>query len=396
MTTWFAPGRIEVLGKHTDYAGGRSLLAALDRGVTVRIESADVGLTARSDAMPGTITLDASLLPAGHWGNYLRTAASRLTNNFGALRPGHLEVSSTLPLASGMSSSSALLVASALALAHHSGLDRDPRWLARLGTPEALATYLACIENGASFGDLAGDRGVGTFGGSEDHTAMVCCHADELAQYSFAGRQPRREASIGFPSHLSFVVVMSGVLAEKTGPALAAYNRSAELAGEIVRRWNEATSRTDANIGQVLAADPSARTQLSRLTDGNSALRERLEQFIAESEEYVPAGADALRRGDLAAFGAVSAASWQGADAGLHNQIAETRHLASRAAELDAYAASPFGAGYGGSVWALTTTADAEAFGKAWLDDYLTAFPQHAGRASALVTRPAGGVRPLG
>ena len=32
--SWFVPGRIEVLGKHTDYAGGRSLLAAVDRGIT--------------------------------------------------------------------------------------------------------------------------------------------------------------------------------------------------------------------------------------------------------------------------------------------------------------------------------------------------------------------------
>ena len=35
---WFVPGRLEVLGKHTDYAGGRSLLAAVDRGVTITLE----------------------------------------------------------------------------------------------------------------------------------------------------------------------------------------------------------------------------------------------------------------------------------------------------------------------------------------------------------------------
>ena len=33
--TWFVPGRIEVFGKHTDYAGGRSLLAAVPRGFAV-------------------------------------------------------------------------------------------------------------------------------------------------------------------------------------------------------------------------------------------------------------------------------------------------------------------------------------------------------------------------
>ena len=38
MTRWFVPGRIEVLGKHTDYAGGSTLVAAVDRGVTISIE----------------------------------------------------------------------------------------------------------------------------------------------------------------------------------------------------------------------------------------------------------------------------------------------------------------------------------------------------------------------
>ena len=41
MTTWFSPGRIEVLGKHTDYAGGRCLIMALDRGVTATVTDAD-------------------------------------------------------------------------------------------------------------------------------------------------------------------------------------------------------------------------------------------------------------------------------------------------------------------------------------------------------------------
>ncbi|WP_220458772.1 galactokinase family protein [Schaalia sp. JY-X169] len=32
--SWFVPGRVEVFGKHTDYAGGRSLLIASEQGVT--------------------------------------------------------------------------------------------------------------------------------------------------------------------------------------------------------------------------------------------------------------------------------------------------------------------------------------------------------------------------
>ena len=66
-----------------------------------------------------------------------------------------------------------------------------------IATPEDLAGYLATVENGQSFGALTGDRGVGTFGGSEDHTAMLCCRAGELSQYSFC--PVRHERQVPFP-----------------------------------------------------------------------------------------------------------------------------------------------------------------------------------------------------
>lgn len=74
--SWFVPGRLEVLGKHTDYAGGRSLLAAVNRGVTASAEDAAVGITAVSDASPEAVSITPGAdhtLPAGHWGRYLQT-----------------------------------------------------------------------------------------------------------------------------------------------------------------------------------------------------------------------------------------------------------------------------------------------------------------------------------
>ena len=59
MTRWFVPGRIEVLGKHTDYAGGSTLVAAVDRGVTISIEPGDSGITVSTDAAPGELSLAA-------------------------------------------------------------------------------------------------------------------------------------------------------------------------------------------------------------------------------------------------------------------------------------------------------------------------------------------------
>ena len=396
MTTWFSPGRIEVLGKHTDYAGGRCLIMALDRGVTATVTDADAGVHGRSTAMPDTVDLRAATpLPPGHWGNYLKAAVSRLEHNFGPLRPCTIEIDSTLPLASGMSSSSALVVASSLALAHHNGLVEDPRWTAEITSPEALATYLACVENGSSFGALTGHAGVGSRGGSEDHAAMICSRADQLAVFGFADRIPARERVIGLAEDLRFVVVMSGVLAEKTGPALARYNRSSELAREVLGVWNAATGRGDANLGQALRGDAVARSRLTELVADRPELARRLDQFLVESEDIIPAAAAALEAGDLTNFGARVEASQRGAEEGLGNQVDETRHLAASARRLGAHAASAFGAGYGGSVWALVHAGDADAFADAWLADYLRSFPQHAAGASVLVTRPRDGVHPV-
>ena len=54
----------------------------------------------------------------------------------------------------------------------------------------------------------------------------------------------------------------------------------------------------------------------------------------------------------------------------LGNQVEETRALAAAACDTGAIAASSFGAGFGGSVWALVPATDADAFGLAWLADY--------------------------
>ena len=114
------PGRIEVLGKHTDYAGGRVLVGAVDRGVTAvaeRVEGTPGSLRATTTTGGEPVTLMAGRAPglgAGHWGNYLQTVLDRLTSNFGTSAPARLTITSDLPPASGMSSSSALICACAL------------------------------------------------------------------------------------------------------------------------------------------------------------------------------------------------------------------------------------------------------------------------------------------
>ena len=260
MTSWFVPGRLEVFGKHTDYAGGSSLLAAVDRGITVSLEPGGDGIAATTTASPGEqVTLcrhRPPSLPAGHWGGYLQAVVDRLALNFGELRPVKLVINSTLPQASGMSSSSALVVALALALIDYNDIRARDEWRANVHDQIDLAGYLASVENGTSFGSLVGRKGVGTFGGSEDHTAMLCCQADQLTRFRFC---PIREGeSVAFPDGWSFVIGISGVPAEKTGAALELYNAVSLRSREIVAAWNDATGSEHLTIGDALDSSPDA------------------------------------------------------------------------------------------------------------------------------------------
>jgi galactokinase len=101
----------------------------------------------------------------------------------------------------------------------------------------------------------------------------------------------------------------------------------------------------------------------------------------------VPRAHLALREGDLDAFAATVADSQRLAETHLGNQVPETVALVDHALGLGAQAASAFGAGFGGSVWALVPTADADGFATAWMDRY-RATGQAPETASALVTRP--------
>jgi hypothetical protein len=72
----------------------------------------------------------------------------------------------------------------------------------------------------------------------------------------------------------------------------------------------------------------------------------------------------------------------------LGNQVPETVALARSARELGAAAASAFGAGFGGRVWALVRAESAEEFLGRWQSRYAAAFPEAARGASFLATRP--------
>ncbi len=84
---------------------------------------------------------------------------------------------------------------------------------------------------------------------------------------------------------------------------------------------------------------------------------------------------DAFRRGDQNRLGELAADSQADAETLLGNQIPETIALTARARKLGAFAARSFGAGFGGSVWALVAADRANEFARRWTPDAFVAMP---------------------
>jgi galactokinase len=383
----FVPGRLEVFGKHTDYAGGRSLVAAVPRGFTVSAEAAGDGRVRVEDVASGE-TAEFSACgegPDDGWRTYPRSVIRRLAGNFPDQKlSARIRFSSNLPQAAGISSSSALVIAIAESLLDCWQLESSPAWQRVIRSPEDRAGYFGCIENGASFGSLAGDAGVGTHGGSEDHAAIVMSRAGELRLFSYS---PIRQLdAVAMPAGWTFAIARTGVDARKAGAVRSDYNRLADAIRMITMAWRERHPGDTRSLGQL------AREGDLRASSAPAALRWRLDHFMSE-DLLAAQAADAFARGDIAAIGELATASHTAADRLLGNQIDETRILVSDALMLGAAAASAFGAGWGGSVWALIRTSDAEAFLDQWLTEYRRRFPGR--QAEGFISPPSSGLRRL-
>ena len=383
---WWVPGRLEVFGKHTDYAGGRTLVCAVPRGLALAASPRRDGAVHVLDARRRE---DVTLPPvsrsaaAGHeyrgWRHYVEVVARRLARNFpGAALGADVVFASDLPRAAGMSSSSALVVAVATALVRIAEIDARPEWRANIRGPVDAAGYYACLENGLSFGTLEGDAGVGTHGGSEDHGAILTGVAGRLTAFQFV---PMRALdSVEVPDRWRFVLAPCGVPSEKTGSAQEAYNRLAEGAQVLLALWNR--SETPApSLGAAVASQTSAVERLRQLVRRSevprwtpAALEKRLDHFLRE-DARVPAALAAFRTADDRSLAALSAESQGDAETLLGNQIPATISLARAARERGAFAASSFGAGFGGSVWSLVDCQIASAFQARWQPGAFVAMP---------------------
>jgi galactokinase len=394
------PGRIEVIGKHTDYCGGRSLLSATEQGIAfVAVPSDGAGflvLDARSGEA-AALEVSPDLEPRrGHWSNYAAAVARRVARNFGARRGARVAFAGDLPPAAGMSSSSVLIIGFFVVLERANGIADLQGYRESIPDLLSLAAYLAAVENGSGFRGLPGDLGVGTEGGSEDHTAILASRPGRLGLFSYGPL--REERSVPLPRGLVFAVAASGIAAEKTGAAMDRYNRASRLVRAAVEAWNLRSRSAEPDLAAVLRSaggieglrEAIAGTEIAGFRT-EDVIR-RAEHFHEENEKIVPAAVEALERGDLRAFGEAADRSQHLGARLLGNGIPETEFLAGEARRRGAIAASAFGAGFGGSVWALVEEGRAGGLIAEWRDAYRSAFPEAAARAEFLITAAAAGL----
>lgn len=295
----FAPGRVNLIGEHIDYHGGPVLPAALGRGISVaaagrsglRVRARSVDASGRP-SRHGEVAFEAEAGlapdPAGGWGNYLR-AAARVAVAGGVDTGADLLVVSDLPEASGLSSSSALVVAVGLALLSLGGgvglLDDARR--------RQLAEDFAAAE-----------RFTGTRGGGMDQAASLGGVAGHALRLTF---DPLRWARIPVPPQVALVVADSGVRAEKAGAAQEAYNRLRAGSGEprIAAHIDEERARVDAAVAALAAlasGGAEAGPHLDRLgglvNASHASLRDRLHVSHPALEALVAA---AVRAGAVGA-----------------------------------------------------------------------------------------------
>src|SRR5439155_12915496 len=123
-----APGRVNLIGEHIDYCGLPVLPMALRRSVRLAFRARsdrETRLVNRDPRFaPSAFAVSESIppAPAGDWGNYARAAVGAVAQRFPDLRGVDALVESDLPIAAGLSSSSALVVAMALAIMHANGV----------------------------------------------------------------------------------------------------------------------------------------------------------------------------------------------------------------------------------------------------------------------------------
>ena len=172
--TFRAPGRVNLIGEHTDYNDGFVMPAAIDFYSYAAIgERADYTLSVNSEQFHQSVEFSIADLagpPRKHWSDYVRGVAAVLRDEGYPLKGANLVIDGQVPIGSGLSSSAAIEVTTALALTSLGGVTIPLLEVARL-CQRAENTY-----TGARCGIM--DQFISCFG-KRDHALMLDCRSLE-------------------------------------------------------------------------------------------------------------------------------------------------------------------------------------------------------------------------
>lgn len=322
MTTAYAPGRVELLGNHTDYNEGFVLSAAVDRGITISGErTGDDRIYLASEAVeePFTVSLAGELTPSrtAEWSNYSIGVVDVFRKEglpVGGFRAG---ISSTLPLGAGLSSSAALEVSTAKLLEKLFGFRLDPLRLAKLcrrAENEFVGVACGLLDQ------------VSSVFGKEGHAIFLDCRKEEVNTFPF-------------PEGVALLITQCGVPHRLSG---GEYNERRAQCFDAAKRLGVAALR-DVSMEQLEAAK-EALPELSYL---------RAKHIVGENERVLK-GIELLKAGDAQGFGQLMFASHESSRRNFENSSPELDALVELAATLPGvYGARLTGGGFGGATVTL-------------------------------------------
>lgn len=330
-----APGRVNLIGEHTDYNEGFVLPMAIDRRTYVAVAPrADKLVRCLSTEFPDQIEfeLSADLVPARDWANHIRGMGACLLREEFNLRGADFLIASEVPVGAGLSSSAALEIAVGFA------------WLKISDQPVDLVNLALTAQQ-------AEHEFVGTQCGIMDQ--FIACLGKEGYALKIDCRSLESEAVPIDLSNARVVVVNSMV---KHDLATGEYNQRRAECEEAVRRL----------AGHLPGIQSLRDVEMEEFDQWADALpeviRRRANHVITENARTL-AAVEALKRGDLLQFGKLMNAS--------HESLREDYQVSCRELDLlveiarrceGVYGARMTGGGFGGCTVNLVKTENVENF----------------------------------
>jgi galactokinase len=372
-----APGRVNLIGEHTDYNGlpvfpmairhGISVLSRARPDPTVRLVNTNPDFGPVEFEIAGTIPP----YPAGHWGNYVKAAAQVLYREHGVRHGFDGVLQGEVPVAAGLSSSSALVVASGLTL---------------LGEGATQAGRMQLMDDFAR-----AEIYVGTRGGGMDQAICLGAESGSACLIDFA---PLRLRHVAIPEGWTFVVASSLVPAEKSGARQAVYNRRTEECRGAIKLVSRALVGTPpGSYPELMDGRPLEELlALAERTLTDPLLR-RFRHVVTEADRVTQA-VEAMEQDAPDRFGRLMAGSHESLRDDYGVSCPELDELVDISMAAGAFGARLTGAGFGGCIVALSSVDGAAAVLSALADGFYRSRLDRAPSVRELfIAVPSGGAR---